>query len=40
MKEDRDRGLAAGMDGYLTKPVFAQGLYDAVEGGAGGPSAG
>jgi len=31
MKGDRDRCLAAGMDGYVSKPVQAEELYSAVE---------
>jgi signal transduction histidine kinase/CheY-like chemotaxis protein/tetratricopeptide (TPR) repeat protein/tRNA A-37 threonylcarbamoyl transferase component Bud32 len=32
MKGDRERCLAVGMDGYLTKPIHSRALYDAVEG--------
>jgi CheY-like chemotaxis protein len=32
LKGDRERCLAAGMDGYLTKPVRAECLYQALEG--------
>ncbi|HSB69367.1 MAG TPA: response regulator [Candidatus Methylomirabilis sp.] len=31
LKGDRERCLAAGMDGYISKPIQAQGLFDAVE---------
>jgi two-component system sensor histidine kinase/response regulator len=31
MKEDRDRCLAAGMDGYLTKPIRSQELLNTIE---------
>jgi CheY-like chemotaxis protein/nitrogen-specific signal transduction histidine kinase len=30
MKEDRDRCLAAGMDGYISKPISPQQLYAAI----------
>ena len=32
MKGDRERCLAAGMDGYLAKPIHAHALYEIVEG--------
>jgi CheY-like chemotaxis protein len=33
MKRDRDRCLAAGMDGYLAKPVDPKALFAAIEAG-------
>jgi two-component system sensor histidine kinase/response regulator len=33
MKSDRDRCFAAGMDGYLTKPVKLDVLLSAIDGG-------
>jgi two-component system sensor histidine kinase/response regulator len=33
MKGDRERCVAAGMDGYLSKPIRAKDLIDIVEGG-------
>ncbi len=32
MKQDHDRCIAAGMDGYLTKPVSPDNLYNAIKG--------
>src|SRR5262249_36818501 len=32
MKGDRERCLAAGMDGYVSKPIQASELFEAVEG--------
>jgi two-component system, sensor histidine kinase and response regulator len=32
MKQDRDKCLEAGMDGYLTKPVSPEHLYNAIKG--------
>jgi two-component system, sensor histidine kinase and response regulator len=32
MKKDHDRCLEAGMDGYLTKPVSPENLYNAIKG--------
>lgn len=32
MKQDRDKCLAAGMDGYLTKPINPDTLYNAIKG--------
>jgi CheY-like chemotaxis protein len=31
MKGDRERYLAAGMDGYVSKPIQSKELYDALE---------
>ena len=32
LKGDRDRCLAAGMDGYVTKPLRSRDLFEALEG--------
>lgn len=32
MKGDRERCLAAGMDGYIAKPVKSADLFEAIEG--------
>jgi len=32
LKGDRERCLAAGMDGYLSKPIQSKSLYEAIEG--------
>jgi two-component system, sensor histidine kinase len=39
MSSDRERCLTAGMDGYLSKPINPQLLFDAVEGEGDGPGA-
>jgi CheY-like chemotaxis protein len=36
MKGDRERCLAAGMDGYVSKPLSPEALYAAIEGEPGG----
>ena len=40
MKGHREQCLAAGMDGYVSKPLQARDLFDAVEGLAAGPGEG
>jgi two-component system, sensor histidine kinase and response regulator len=37
MKGDRDRCLQAGMDGYVSKPIHAQELLEAIEASQGSP---
>ena len=39
MTGDRDRCIAAGMDGYLSKPINPKLLFDVVEEGSGGAKA-
>ncbi len=38
MKGDKERCLAAGMDGYLSKPIRTQELFDVLEYLAGAPT--
>jgi two-component system sensor histidine kinase/response regulator len=40
MKGDRERCLAAGMDGYVSKPLQSHELFDAIEGAARGSGLG
>jgi HPt (histidine-containing phosphotransfer) domain-containing protein len=37
MTGDRERCLAAGMDGYVSKPIRARELYEAIAGAVGAP---
>ncbi|MBZ5516284.1 MAG: hypothetical protein LAN62_15820 [Acidobacteriia bacterium] len=37
MKGDRERCLAAGMDGYVSKPLDAKKLFEAVESAVTAP---
>jgi CheY-like chemotaxis protein len=39
MSRDRDRCLAAGMDGYITKPIRPEELYRTIEDFAAVPEA-
>ena len=39
MSGDRERCLAAGMDGYITKPITLRMLCDVVERFGAGPAA-
>jgi two-component system sensor histidine kinase/response regulator len=39
MKGDRERCLAAGMDGYVSKPIETKELFEAIEGAAAAPAA-
>jgi two-component system, sensor histidine kinase and response regulator len=40
MKGDRENCLAAGMDGYIPKPISVKGLLEAIDAVAGNPQAG